>query len=144
MTLIEFHFNTPERLQYTCKLLRKARRQGLRIAVVGAPTTLKALGSALWRFQDVSFLAHCTDQDPPQVQQASPIALGHDPHAWGIDEVLVNLGDEVPLDFGRFKRLVEVVANDDHGRAQARIRWKYYKHLGYELLQHDLSSLPPP
>lgn len=139
MTQIEFHFNTPERLLYTCKLLRKARRQGLRIAVVGAPTTLKALGSALWRFQDVSFLAHCTDQDAPQVQQASSIALGADPHAWGIDEVLVNLGDEVPVDFGRFKRLVEVVTNDDHGRAQARVRWKHYKSLGYELQQHDLS-----
>jgi DNA polymerase-3 subunit chi len=144
MTRIEFHFNTPERLQHTCKLLRKARRQGLRIAVVGAPTTLKALGSALWRFHDESFLVHCTEQDPPEVQQASPIALGQDPHAWGFDDVLVNLGDEVPLDFGRFKRLVEIVSNDEHGRSQARQRWKHYKSLGYELLQHDLSNPATP
>jgi DNA polymerase-3 subunit chi len=144
MTRIEFHFNTPERLQHTCKLLRKARRQGLRIAVVGAPTTLKALGSALWRFHDESFLVHCTEQDLPEVQQASPIALGHDPHVWGFDDVLVNLGDEVPLDFGRFKRLVEIVSNDEHGRSQARQRWKHYKSLGYELLQHDLSNPATP
>ena len=65
MTRIEFHFNTPERLLHTCRLLRKARAQNLRIAVVGASATLKQLDAELWRFQDVSFLGHCTEHDPP-------------------------------------------------------------------------------
>lgn len=140
MTRIEFHFNTAERLVYTCRLLRKVRSQDLRIAVIGAPTALHQLGVALWRFQDSSFLPHCTLEDSPEVQQASPIGLGPDPHVWGFDEVLVNLGDEVPNGFDRFKRLVEVVSNDDHGRAQARLRWKHYKRMGYELLQYDQSK----
>ena len=140
MTRIELHYNTSERLLYTCRLLRKARGQDSRIAVVGAPATLKQLDTELWRFQDVSFLAHCTTQDPPEVQRASPVALGPDPHAWAIDDVLLNLGDEVPEGFERFARLIEIVANDDHGRAQARVRWKSYKNLGYELLKHNLSK----
>lgn len=140
MTRIEFHFNTSERLLHTCRLVRKARAQGSRIAVMGAPVTLKQLDAELWRFQDVSFLAHCTVQDPPEIQRASPVALGPDPHAWGINEVLLNLGDEVPDGFERFARLIEIVSSDDHGRAQARLRWKHYKSLGYELLQHDLSK----
>ena len=143
MTRIEFHFNTSERLVHTCRLLRKARAQDLRIAVIGAPVTLAQLDAELWRFQVESFLAHCTPSDPPEVQQASPVGLGPDPHAWGFDEVLVNLGDDVPAGFERFKRLIEVVSNDDHGRAQARLRWKHYKSLGYELLQHDLSKTTP-
>ena len=140
MTRIEFHFNTHERLLHTCRLVRKARAQDLRIAVVGAPTTLKQLDAELWRFQDVSFVAHCTAQDSPEIKRVSPVALGPDPHAWGIDEVLLNLGDEVPPGFERFARLIEIVSSDDHGRAQARLRWKHYKSLGYELLQHDLSK----
>lgn len=140
MTRIEFHFNTSERLLHTCRLVRKARAQGSRIAVTGAPVTLKQLDAELWRFHDVSFLAHCTVQDPPEIQRASPVALGPDPHAWGINEVLLNLGDEVPDGFERFARLIEIVSSDDHGRAQARLRWKHYKSLGYELLQHDLSK----
>lgn len=144
MTRIEFHFNTSERLLHTCRLLRKARAQHLRIAVVGAPTALTQLGAQLWRFQDVSFLPHCTPADSPEIQQASPIALGPDPHVWGFDQLLVNLGDEVPTGFDRFQRLVEIVSNDDHGRAQARLRWKHYKGLGYELLQHDLSKTAEP
>ena len=89
MTRIEFHFNTSERLLHTCRLVRKARAQGSRIAVTGAPVTLKQLDAELWRFQDVSFLAHCTVQDPPEIQRASPVALGPDPHAWGINEVML-------------------------------------------------------
>lgn len=142
MTRIEFHFNTSERLLHTCRLVRKVRAQNLRVAVVGAPATLKQLDAELWRFQDVSFLAHCTAQDPPEIQRASPVALGPDPHAWGINEVLLNLGDEVPDDFERFARLIEIVSSDDHGRFQARVRWKHYKSLGFEILQHDLSKVP--
>ena len=41
MTRIEFHFHIPERLRYTCRLLRKARAQDLRVAVVGASATLR-------------------------------------------------------------------------------------------------------
>jgi DNA polymerase-3 subunit chi len=144
MTRIEFYFNTAERLTYTCRLLRKVRAQSLRVAVVGATGTLRQLDAELWRFQDVSFLAHCTAESPLPVQAASPICLGADPLVWGMDDVLVNLGDEVPGGFDRFKRLIEVVSSDDHGKAQARLRWKHYKSLGYELLQHDLSKPSEP
>lgn len=140
MTRIEFHFNTSERLVHTCRLVRKARAQDCRIAVIGAPVTLLQLDAEMWRFQDEAFLPHCTPSDSLEVQQASPVGLGPDPHAWGFDELLINLGDEVPVRFERFKRLIEIVSNDDHGRAQARQRWKHYKSLGYELLQHDLSK----
>ncbi|WP_396434802.1 DNA polymerase III subunit chi [Limnohabitans sp.] len=144
MTRIEFHFNMAERWVYTCRLLRKIRSQDMRIAVMGAPASLVQLGAELWAFQDSSFLPHCSPEDPLEVRQASPIGLGPDPHVWGFDEVLVNLGDEVPEGFDRFKRLVELVSNDDHGRAQARLRWKHYKSLGYELLQYDQTQSAEP
>lgn len=144
MTRIEFHFHITERLRYTCRLLRKARTQDLRVAVVGAPATLRQLDAEMWRFQDVSFLEHCTAESSPEVQKASPICLGPDPHVWALDDVLVNLGDEVPEGFDRFKRLIEIVSSDDHAKAQARQRWKHYKSLGFDLVQHDLSKSSEP
>lgn len=144
MTRIEFHFNTSERLVYTCRLLRKAVAQDWRIAVTAAPSTLTLLSAQLWRLSEVSFIPHCTADDAPEVQQVSPVALGPDPQIWGFDDVLVNLGDEVPAGFERFKRLIEIVSNDEHGRAQARLRWTHYKRLGYDLLQHDLSKSTEP
>jgi DNA polymerase-3 subunit chi len=144
MTRIEFHFNIPQRLRYTCRLLRKARAQDWRVAVVGAPATLRQLDAELWRFQEVSFLAHCTAESPPEVQQASPICLGPDPHVWGLSDLLVNLGDEVPEGFERFQRLIEIVSSDEHAKAQARQRWKHYKSLGLALVQHDLTKSSEP
>lgn len=144
MTRIEFHFNTNDRLLYTCRLIRKARAQDLRVAVMGSPVTLQLLDQALWRFSATDFLVHCTGADPIEVQQASPIFLGdHDPGNFRMD-IMVNLADEVPRDFERFKRLIEIVASDDHGRSEARQRWKHYKSQGFELIQHDLSKKTDP
>ncbi|MFO0106738.1 MAG: DNA polymerase III subunit chi [Burkholderiales bacterium] len=144
MTRIEFHFNIAERLLHTCRLLRKVRAQALRVAVVGAPVTLQQLDFELWRFHDVSFLAHCTSESPLQVQSASPICLGAHPQVWDVEDVLVNLGDQVPQGFDRFKRFIEIVSSDDHGKAQARLRWRHYKSLGYEPEQHDMSRTSEP
>lgn len=141
MTRIEFHFNAPERLQYACRLLRKANAQRLRMGVVGSAASLRQLDTALWTFSAVDFLPHSTAADSPDIQQASSILLSEDPALCADRQVLVNLGDEVPLGFERFERLIEIVEVDDHGRMTARQRWKHYTAQGYDLKQHDLSKL---
>jgi DNA polymerase III subunit chi len=139
-TRIEFHFNAPERLQYACRLLRKANAQNLRIGVVGSASALRQLDAALWTFSAVDFLPHSSSADSTEVQNASPILLSQDADLCAGRSVLVNLGDDVPAGFDRFDRLIEIVAQDDHGRMTARQRWKHYTAQGYELLQHDLSK----
>jgi DNA polymerase-3 subunit chi len=140
MTQIEFHFNTTERLQYTCRLLRKAHARALRVGVVGSEASLRQLDAALWSFSESDFLPHSSPVDAAEVQNASPIRLHMDPvHLMGLD-VLVNLGDEVPQGFESFGRLIEIVATDDHGRMTARQRWRQYTAQGYALKQHDLSK----
>ncbi len=144
MTRIEFHFNAPERLQYACRLLRKAHGRHLRVGVVGSEAALRQLDAALWTFSDVDFLPHSTAADDRDVQDASPIRLHGDPLQLSGMDVLVNLGDEVPQGFERFARLIEIVATDDHGRMTARQRWRHYIGLGYDLHQHDLSKAATP
>jgi len=140
MTRIEFHFNTTERLQYACRLLRKAHGRNLRVGVVGAAATLRQLDAALWTFSAHDFLPHSSATDAPEVQAASPILLGETAQGMGSLDVLLNLGDEVPAGFDQYERLIEIVATDDHGRMTARQRWKHYSAQGYELHQHDLSK----
>lgn len=141
MTQIEFHFNTPERLQYTCRLLRKAHARALRVGVVGSEASLRQLDAALWSFSESDFLPHSNAADEAQVQIASPIRLHVDPFQLSGMDVLVNLGDEVPQGFESFARLIEIVATDDHGRMTARQRWRQYSAQGYALKQHDLSKV---
>lgn len=140
MTRIEFHFNTTERLQYTCRLLRKAHARSLRVGVLGSDATLRQLDAALWTFSEVDFLPHSTAADAQATQDASPIRLHVDSLQLSGLDVLVNLGDEVPQGFEKFERLIEIVATDDHGRMTARQRWRHYTAQGYDLQQHDLSK----
>lgn len=141
MTQIEFHFNAPERLQYVCRLLRKAYGRNLRSGVVGSDVVLRQLDTALWVFSEHDFLPHSTSAETQDIQEASPIRLHADSaQLVGLD-VLVNLGDDVPEEFDKFERLIEIVATDDHGRMTARQRWRHYKAKGYDLLQHDLSKV---
>jgi DNA polymerase-3 subunit chi len=144
MTRIEFHFNAPERLQYACRLLRKAHAQNLRIGVVGAASAMRQLDTALWTFSSSDFLPHSTSSDPADIQNASAILLAQDATLCAGRPVLVNLGDDVPSGFEHFERLIEIVAVDDHGRMTARQRWKHYTAQGYDLLQHDLSKRTTP
>ena len=50
MTEVSFHFNVPDRAEYTCRLLRKATRQGARVTVTGPGDVLSGLDRALWTF----------------------------------------------------------------------------------------------
>ena len=140
MTQIEFHFNTTERLQYACRLLRKAYGRSLRVGVVGSEASLRQLDAALWALSEVALPSHNTSADAPEIQAASPIRLHLDPLQLSGLDVLVNLGDDIPAGFESFNRLIEIVATDDHGRMTARQRWRHYTAQGYILVQHDLSK----
>ena len=47
MTEVAFHFNVPDKLHYTCRLLRKARLSGVALVVTGQADFLQALDGAL-------------------------------------------------------------------------------------------------
>jgi DNA polymerase III subunit chi len=140
MTGVEFHFNTPDKVGYACRLLRKAVGKGARLVVTGEPALLRDLDTALWTFAPLEFVPHCYgDAAGPAVLAASPVVLSEAPHGAPHHEVLVNLGPAVPEGFERFERLIEVVTVDDDDRLLGRRRWKHYADRGYAILKHDRS-----
>ncbi|MBE7941039.1 MULTISPECIES: DNA polymerase III subunit chi [Ramlibacter] len=138
MTGIEFHFNAPSRLDYACRLLRKAALRGARVAVTGAPATLQELDTALWTFSATDFVPHCSASAPAEVLALTPVVLCEQPTRSPHHAVLLNLGEGVPEGFERFERLIEVVTLDEDDRLRARERWKHYKARGYALERKDL------
>jgi DNA polymerase-3 subunit chi len=140
MTRIEFHFNAPDRLNYACRLLRKVYASQLRVGVIGSPSLLGHLDQALWTFSALDFIPHALVQPGQPVAQDTPVVLAETVAALGQVDVLVNLGDDVPVGFESVTRLIEIVTSDDLDRANARSRWKRYTQLGYELIRHDLAK----
>ena len=143
MTEIEFHANVADKIQFGCRLLRKAVRSGAKAVVIADAQTLNELDKALWTFSPTEFLPHCQDSAPDTVIAASPLLLVEKlkPHTTDrSNRVLINLGQQVPEKFEQFERLIEIASEHPDDRAAALTRWKHYKDRGYALKRHDAAA----
>lgn len=139
MTDIAFHFNAPDRVAYVCRLLRKAVGSGAKVVVTGAPHTLRQLDADLWSLSPTDFVPHCEIGADPEVLAVTPVILAATAEATPHRQVLVNLGQQLPVGFEHFERVIEVVSLDDEDRQLARSRWKQYADLGFNIVRHDLA-----
>ena len=141
MTEVEFHFNVGDKLDYSCRLLRKAHAGGAQLLVTADPVTLAQLDQMLWTLSATDFLPHCRSDAPPATLALSPIVLAAsalEPVLEGrAAGVLVNLGQDVPPGFESFERFIEIVSSAPDDRLAGRQRWNHYKQRGYALKAHD-------
>ena len=141
MTEVEFHFNVGDKLEYSCRLLRKAHAGGAKLLVTADPVMLAQLDQMLWTLSATEFLPHCRSDAPPATLALSPIVLAAsalEPVLEGrATGVLVNLGQNVPPGFESFERFIEIVSSAPEDRLAGRQRWNHYKQRGYALKAHD-------
>lgn len=140
MTTIDFHvFSAQARRQhdiFVCELIERSLQAGRRVHVHCLDQDMvEGLDELLWTFHDTSFIPHAT-LDSAQAAHAI-VTLGC--AELGIDamDTLFNLHIEVPGFFSQFERVIETTGHDDHGRALARARYRFYKDRGYQLATHQ-------
>ena len=138
MTEIVFHVNVPDKLAYSCRLLRKAYLSGARVAVTAEPEVLIELDQLLWSFSPAEFVPHSLVTGAREHDLAlTPVLLTETLAVCGHQDVLVNLGLEVPAQFEGFERFIEVVADGHEELLAGRKRWRHYAARGYALKKHD-------
>lgn len=138
-TQVAFHFNAPDKLDYACRLVRKALRRDAQLTLVAPIELLRQLSTRLWKQAGHDFLAHAVQGDAPELLALAPVILVESATDSPHRDVLVNLGAQMPLGFEQFARVVDVVASfDEQDRAQARVRWRAYQEAGYAIERHDL------
>ena len=141
MTDIAFHFGAPDRLAYTCRLLRKATATGARLLVRADAVLLTELDAALWNVGATDFITHCDAAAPEAMRQRSSVLLLSSEAALDTAfPVLVNLAEDVPIGFEQFARVIEIVSTDEQDRSLARLRWKQYTAQGFAITRHDLKA----
>ncbi len=141
MTELAFHFGAPDKLAYTCRLLRKAVGSGAQVVLVADAETLSQIDADLWALSPTEFVPHVVVSADGPGYSRSPLVLVSDPAQVPQQTgVLVNLTDAVPEGFERFARVIEVVSTDAGDRDLARQRWRHYTERGYTITQHDLTS----
>jgi len=143
VTEISFYFNVPSRVGYACRLLRRAQRQGMPLAVTGPEDALEAIDAELWTFSTVDFLPHHRIEragDVPASLHATTIWLGANPIEAPRHGALLNLGSDAPRGFETFERVFEVVSVEESDRHAARERWKSYARRGYTIKRHEVAA----
>jgi DNA polymerase-3 subunit chi len=130
---IDFHFNVEDRLQYACRVVRKARvAEKTVLAYTREPVRLARFDAALWIFSALDFVPHVYVDSP--LSERTPVLLTLDAAVAPARDVFLNLDDEVPPGFdamaARFERLIEVVSRDGDDRVRARDRFKRYRDAG--------------
>lgn len=142
MSEVQFHVNVPDRVHYACRLLRKALRQGVRVAVTGSASTLAELDRALWVFEAEEFLPHARlrEGQPTSAQARAPVWLIDDAAQGTAMPVLVNLGMPVTAAFERYPRVIEIVSDEEDERSAGRQRWRDYVARGCTPAKHEVAA----
>lgn len=141
MTEVAFHFGAPDKIAYTCRLLRKAVGSGARVVVLAPPQAVSRLDAELWGVGAIDFVPHCLDSAPASLLRHTPVVLTTQTKTLPAlaNPVLVQLCHPVPQSVHAYARVIEVVSLDEEDRAEARQRWKAYAAWGIPIQKHDLA-----
>jgi DNA polymerase-3 subunit chi len=125
--------------QVLCSLTGKAWKQGKRVYIhTESSDRSSKVDTLLWTFKDVSFLPHgLIDR---MDAEKTPVLIGHEDPPADQHDIMINMTNTVPLFFGRFDRLIEIVDHASEGKNLARERYRFYKDRGYTLNTHNLDS----
>ncbi len=136
MTRIEFIFNLQNIISHTVDLCENYVANGRRLTVnCGTEEVQSALSKALWTQSETSFLPNETTQNAHAVY--APINLNVGGGKLTQDDILINLDEEIPMFFGRFNHLIELVGAVESNKEAARSRWKFYRDRGYAMQSTD-------
>ncbi len=146
MTRIDFYI-LPEKGRRTteqvlCSLSNKAWKQGGQVYIhTGSPDQSMRIDDLLWSFSDISFIPHGRVEHV-EVDK-TPVLIGHEDPPQNLHDIMINMSDSVPLFFGRFDRLIEIVDKSsatEESQFAARERYRFYKERGYPLNTHKLDN----
>ena len=137
MTEIKFFFNVDNKLQFACKMAKRAYEDGRKLIVYApSPKLADEFDRLLWTFSQLSFVPHVKASHP--LASETPIIIASDDSGLPHHEALLNIGDEPPPFFSRFDALREVVSSESDDRAHARERLKFYKSRGFDIQTLDM------
>ncbi|KTD08702.1 DNA polymerase III subunit chi [Legionella jamestowniensis] len=120
-----------------CRLLEKAYLRGHRVFVhCESQKDAHELDELLWTFKDNSFIPHNLQGEGPE--PPPPIQIGYQAEPRGYSDILLNLNSTIPEFYKRFKRVMEIVVNDETAKELSRKHYKKYRTHQCELHTHNM------
>ena len=133
MTRIDFHTNIGDKLNYACRLARKAyAAKGRLVLLTESAEQTAALNDALWNLGATDFIPHVAAEDP-LAAQTPVLVTDNEQQEFPHYDMLVNLTRRAPQGLERFQRVFEIISTDEEDAAAGRKRYVAYKQQSYPL-----------
>lgn len=124
---------------FACRLLEKAYLRGHQVFVYcNDQQDAENLDELLWTFKEDSFIPHHLQGEGPEPPPAVQIGYGQEPR--GFREILINLANTIPPFYSRFKRVIEIVANEETAKQLSRLHYREYRANACELQTHTIDT----
>ena len=126
------------RRRFACRLAEKAFGLNHRVhALTADADAARELDELMWTFRAGSFVPHVVD--PSAANRGNPVTIGFGAGGELSGDLLINLTDQVPVCFDRFRRIAEIVDGSKACRQAGRTRFSFYRENGYEPTTHTIS-----
>lgn len=138
-TRVDFAFGAPDRIDQAVTSLNKLyNRQQKALVYCPDPRRALLLSKRLWSIRPEAFVPH-EIIDSPELALQSPanifivgqsldVLAEHFAGDW-----LLNLDQHCPPDYDRYRRVLEIVSNQEQDKQRARLRWQKYRQDGADL-----------
>ncbi|KTD50218.1 DNA polymerase III subunit chi [Legionella quinlivanii] len=124
-------------LQFACRLLEKAYLRGHQVFVFcNDRQEAESLDELLWTFKDDSFIPHNLQGEGPEPPPV--IQIGYQQEPRGFHDILLNLSDEIPAFFTKFKRVIELVVDEEQAKTLSRSHFRQYRSANCEINTHNV------
>jgi len=144
MTQVDFYQidSGEDTFSFCCRLVSKAWRQGNHVYIhTSDRNQAEKLDTCLWSFRAESFVPHSILENESD-DNSEQVGIGYKDNPGRHQDVLVNLSEEIPDFFSRFKRVAEIVPFEKGARESARKNFQFYKDRGYPIKYHNLTGNP--
>ena len=123
-----------------CRLIEKAYQRGHRVFVFCENATDAAeLDELLWTYKDDSFIPHHLQGEGPE--PPPPVQIGFGPEPRGFNDILLNMAPTIPPFHARFRRIMEIVLDEDAAKELSRQHYREYRQKKFELHTHAIDAL---
>lgn len=120
-----------------CRLLEKAYYKGHSVFVFcDNQQDAERLDELLWTFREDSFIPHNLEGEGPE--PPPPIHIGHSKAPRRFNDILMNLSKDIPAFHHQFKRVIELVPNEESAKELSRARYKAYRQEGCDMHTHQV------
>lgn len=143
--ILENH-NVADSTKFLCRLAEKAYLEKHQVLIYFSnEKECLALNDQLWTFRDNAFVPHQICQAESQAEDFKdiPILLASQHIPAFCQDILINWSSETLEEITQFKRVIEIIADDEEAKHQGRLRFASYREKGFELKTHKIANSKP-